>query len=309
VPADILDRAHHLYKQNKPYTSYPLPGSTIIDNGEVLDILKKTRRGLITIGRLDSEKDVPALEKYLQKLDWPVFCDIASGLKGRVRSACQIFTFDHPEAVRLVNDYNPDTILQFGSGLVSKHYEASILPQSKATIIQVSPRSGLRDPSHRVQIRLRSTAADFINSCGHTELPARNKAGNRLLEQMTTLCNAVSERIPRDSWNFPGIASAILEAVPNEEALFLGNSLAIRAFDNVCYPSLKTLNIISNRGVSGIEGNMATAVGYAEASGKPVTAVIGDISFLHDLNSLIMVRQSLVPVVVMIVNNGGGRIF
>jgi 2-succinyl-5-enolpyruvyl-6-hydroxy-3-cyclohexene-1-carboxylate synthase len=69
------------------------------------------------------------------------------------------------------------------------------------------------------------------------------------------------------------------------------------------------LNIISNRGVSGIEGNMATGVGYAEASGKRVTAVIGDISFLHDLNSLIMVRQSLVQVIVVIVNNGGGRIF
>lgn len=310
VPADILDRAHRLYLQNKPYTIYPSSHVTTVDVGEVMDILRKTGRGLITIGRLDSEKDAPALEKFLQVLDWPVFCDVASGLKGRVSPARQIFTFDHPEAVRLVSDYHPDTILQFGSGLVSKHYEASILPQSKATVIQVSPRSGLRDPAHRVQIRIRATTAAFINSCDLAGFPPQDAAaGDRLLEQMSALCGAIRERIPLDCWSFPGIASAILDAVPDGEALFLGNSLAIRAFDSICCPFSKRLNIISNRGVSGIEGNMATSAGYAEASGRPVTAVIGDISFLHDLNSLIMVRQSLVPVIIVVVNNGGGRIF
>jgi 2-succinyl-5-enolpyruvyl-6-hydroxy-3-cyclohexene-1-carboxylate synthase len=308
VPAGILDHARSLYHQDKPYTIYPSPGLNVFDMDEVLNILRQTRRGLITIGRLESKDDLLALEKFLQVLDWPVFCDIASGLKGRVNPDCQIFTFDHPEAVRLVNEYNQDTILQFGSGLVSKYYEASVLPQTKATVIQVSPRSGLRDPAHRVQIRIRSTAAAFINSCDPADLPPREAAGTLLVQQMSALYNVIL-KIPRDYWSFSGVASAILEAVPEGEGLFLGNSLAIRAFDSVCYPFPKTLNIISNRGVSGIEGNMATAVGYAEASGKRVTAVIGDISFLHDLNSLIMVRHSLVPVIVVIVNNSGGRIF
>lgn len=310
VPDHILARANRLYQQEKPYTSYPSSDATTVDVSAVMDILRQTRRGLITVGRLDSQKDVPALEKFLQKLDWPVFCDIASGIKGRVSPARQVFTFDHPEAVRLVNDYNPDTILQFGSGLISKQYEASILPQSKAAVIQVSPRSGLRDPSHRVQIRVRATAATFAASCDLAGLPQQDMtAGNRFLQQISALSDTVQKHIPRDSWSFPGIASAILDAVPDGEALFLGNSLAIRAFDSICCPFPKRLNIISNRGVSGIEGNMATGIGYAEASGRRVTAVIGDISFLHDLNSLVMLRQSLVPVIIVVVNNGGGRIF
>lgn len=309
VPDAPLDHANYLYRQDKPYTIYPSPGTTAVDTGEVMDILRRTKRGLVTVGRLDSKNDAPALDKFLQMLDWPVFCDIASGLKGMVSPAHQIFTFDHPEAVRLVSEYNPDTILQFGSGLVSKHYEASILPQSKATVIQVSPRSGHRDPAHRVQIRVRATAAAFAASCDLAGVSLRDAAGNRLREQMSALYEAVRERIPCDCWSFPGIASAILEAVPDGEGLFLGNSLAIRAFDSVCCPYPTVINIISNRGVSGIEGNMATGAGYAEASGKRVTIVIGDISFLHDLNSLIIVRQSLVPVIVVVVNNGGGRIF
>ena len=108
---------------------------------------------------------------------------------------------------------------------------------------------------------------------------------------------------------FPELLRRFWKQYPPGKASLSGNSLAIRAFDGVRCPFPKSLDIISNRGVSGIEGNMATSVGYAEASGRRVTAVIGDISFLHDLNSLIMVRQSLVPVIIVVVNNGGGRIF
>jgi 2-succinyl-5-enolpyruvyl-6-hydroxy-3-cyclohexene-1-carboxylate synthase len=41
----------------------------------------------------------------------------------------------------------------------------------------------------------------------------------------------------------------------------------------------------------------------------PVTLLIGDQAFLHDLNSLALVRQSKQPVVIVVVNNNGGRIF
>lgn len=310
VPEDILTRANRLYQQEKPYTIHISPDTAKVNTGAVAEILRQTSRGLAVIGRLDTENDVPALKKFLQLLNWPVFCDIASGLKGMVSPDNQIFTFDHPEAVRLVGEYSPDTILQFGSGLVSKHYEASILPQSRARVIQVSPRSGLRDPAHRVQIRIRATAAAFAASCDPAGLPQQDMtAVNRFLQQMSALHDAVQEQVPRECWSFPGIAATLLNTVPDREGLFLGNSLAIRAFDSIRCFFPRSLKIISNRGVSGIEGNMATCAGYAEASGRRVTAVIGDISFLHDLNSLVMVRQSLVPVIIIVVNNGGGRIF
>jgi 2-succinyl-5-enolpyruvyl-6-hydroxy-3-cyclohexene-1-carboxylate synthase len=97
--------------------------------------------------------------------------------------------------------------------------------------------------------------------------------------------------------------------VPEDEGMFAGNSIAIRAFDAVLPAIPRKIRIISNRGVSGIEGNIATSVGYAEAISRRVTAVIGDISFLHDLNSLLLMKQSTVAVILIVVNNGGGRIF
>ena len=65
--------------------------------------------------------------------------------------------------------------------------------------------------------------------------------------------------------------------------------------------------VAANRGASGIDGTVATAAGFARGLGRPVTLLIGDLALLHDLNSLAMLRD--VHVVVVVLNNDGGGIF
>jgi 2-succinyl-5-enolpyruvyl-6-hydroxy-3-cyclohexene-1-carboxylate synthase len=64
-----------------------------------------------------------------------------------------------------------------------------------------------------------------------------------------------------------------------------------------------------NRGASGIDGLIASAAGYARGLEKPVTLMIGDLAALHDLNSLSMLRDLPVPLIIVLLNNGGGGIF
>ena len=310
IPDELLATAGRLYAREGAYTTYPSPGTLHIGLEDVEAILNRTARGLIVIGRLDGPRDAPALEELAKKLGWPVFCDIASSMKGRIPSDRQIFSLDHPEALRLVSAYAPETILQFGSGLVSKHYFASLLPHSEATVVQISPRTGLRDPAHRVNVRLSMPAFAFVEGLHLQENPSLDAADCcRFLDSLETLYQALQRRIPEETLSFSRIASDLLGAVPDGEGLFLGNSLVIRAFDKFRSPFPRKISVISNRGVSGIEGNIATSVGFAEASRRRMTAVIGDISFLHDLNSLLLLAQSATPVVLIIINNGGGRIF
>jgi len=310
MPGDLPAAARRLYERKGPYTVHPAP--VVLPPGleDIAATLRNTGRGLAVVGRLDSPQDVPALEELLQRLDWPVFCDIASSLKGRVRTDAQIFSLDHPEAIRLVKAYAPETILQFGTGLVSKHYYASILPKSDATLIQVSPRGGLRDPAHRASIRIQAPVHAFIGGLNFSgPLSFDGAARLKFLNQMEALHHAVAERITPGALSYPRIASIFLGGIPEGEGLFLGNSTVIRAFDATRCPRPRQMRVISNRGASGIEGNIATSVGFAEAAGVRVTAVIGDISFLHDLNSLLLLRQSETPVILVVINNGGGRIF
>lgn len=73
------------------------------------------------------------------------------------------------------------------------------------------------------------------------------------------------------------------------------------------FPSLT--EVIANRGASGIDGNIATAAGYSKANDCVVTAIIGDLTALHDLNSLSLLKHDSVRVTLIVLNNDGGGIF
>eukprot|EP00775_Hariotina_reticulata_P012526 gene12526-12659_t len=69
--------------------------------------------------------------------------------------------------------------------------------------------------------------------------------------------------------------------------------------------------VAANRGASGIDGVLSTAAGFAAGLKRPVTLVIGDLSFLHDVNGLSLLRggEMSPPLTVVLVNNKGGGIF
>jgi 2-succinyl-5-enolpyruvyl-6-hydroxy-3-cyclohexene-1-carboxylate synthase len=89
----------------------------------------------------------------------------------------------------------------------------------------------------------------------------------------------------------------------------LGNSMPIRDFEMFAAVRGDAPRTIANRGASGIDGIIATACGAALGGKTPVTLVVGDLSALHDLNSLALARSVKTPFPIIVINNDGGGIF
>ncbi|HEU5471998.1 MAG TPA: 2-succinyl-5-enolpyruvyl-6-hydroxy-3-cyclohexene-1-carboxylic-acid synthase [Actinophytocola sp.] len=105
------------------------------------------------------------------------------------------------------------------------------------------------------------------------------------------------------------VARDLVEALPSGVTLFLGSSNPIRDVDLVAEPRADVA-VYANRGVAGIDGNLSTAVGIALSTNVTGYALVGDLTFLHDLNALAIGRGDRRPnLTIVVVNDDGGGIF
>jgi 2-succinyl-5-enolpyruvyl-6-hydroxy-3-cyclohexene-1-carboxylate synthase len=198
----------------------------------------------------------------------------------------------------------PERVLQIGGSLVSKRLGEWMTPCCGENYLQVRRFPETLDPWHQSPTVLRADISEFLDSLS---LEPRGGWLDTWLEANQAIAGTLGEVLENNTLSEPAIARTVARSA-NGSVLFLGNSMPVRDF-NSCAESQfpHPIPILGNRGASGIDGNIATVAGVASGSGKPVTALLGDLTVLHDLNSLALLRGESVSLVV--VNNDGGGIF
>eukprot|EP00257_Ricinus_communis_P024903 XP_025012317.1 protein PHYLLO, chloroplastic isoform X2 [Ricinus communis] len=331
----------------EPFTKYiempsslPCDGDNRIALIQILEIVQRAKRGLLLIAAMHTEDDIWAALILAKHLNWPVVADILSGL--RLRKLLSYFPgveenilfVDHLDHALLSNFVRGwmqlDVVIQIGSRITSKRIFQMLEEHYPFSYILVDNHPCRHDPSHFVTHRVDCSILQFVDSL--------MKA--KLLNRSSEWCGFLSALDRMVAWNIsyqiyaenlltePHVLRAISEALSSESALFIGNSMAIRDADmygcsyenHSCRIADMVLNselqclgiqVAGNRGASGIDGLLSTAIGFAVGCNKRVLSLIGDVSFLHDTNglSILSTRLPRKPMTVLVINNHGGAIF
>jgi len=273
--------------------------------------LCRGEKGMIILGEMPPNSSMDPIVSLARRLQWPIISDILSN--SRIHGE-EKHTIPHYEgiieSVKNKGQIAPKTILHIGGSFVSAPLLELFRSHPPELYLQVDTKQERFDPGHLVTHRLVFDPNQFAQAL----LPhLRGESPSDFFKLWTTLGSEASLRLKKyfeksQDLGEMEMVRELLNYVTPSTALFLSNSMPIRDANNYFYPKKGSGPIYGNRGLSGVDGNIATAVGVAEALSKPLVALFGDQAFLHDMNSLALIKKTL-PLKMVVVNNGGGGIF
>nr|XP_024385455.1 protein PHYLLO, chloroplastic-like isoform X2 [Physcomitrium patens] len=321
---------------SSPFTTYmnSVNQTGTRDILEIVHEMKGAKRGLLVVGGLHTAEETWAVAMLASHLGWPVFPDVLSGLRiGHVfhsgkANKLSLNIIQHIDQILLKKSVadviEPDVILQIGGRLTSKRVGTFLGASTPRAYILVEEHPIRADPSHVVTHRVQSNTSALVDSL--LKLLPKASQVHGFLHTLQTLSEAIGRDIEfklsiGTSITEPYVARAVAAATPPGSTLFLGNSMPIRDVEmyatshmnyNYSSPFVGLVKLTaSNRGASGIDGVLSTAIGFGAGSNRRVTLLVGDVSFLHDTNGLTLLKERVgqAPVTVVVVNNEGGGIF
>lgn len=293
--------------------------------------LAETERGLIVLGPAAvSQAEANAeLSDLIERSGCIVFADPASQYRFCRRPETAIDTYDSLlRSAGFRRRWRPQLILQIGRVPTSGVFESYL--DELQTASEESPKvehwvlaaHGWNDPQSTADHMLFGDIEPTLKALNRL-LPRsadRDDAWVRAWQEADHLARQVidaelagSPAAVEEALSEGQVARWAVAALPSDGMLVLGNSLPIREVDVYCPGGTgsfgKSLAVASQRGTSGIDGVVSGALGAATVHRAPSLLLIGDISFLHDLAGLAAAHWVTTPLVLLVVQNQGGRIF
>lgn len=281
--------------------------------------LAGARRGLLVAGPQEDPGLPAAIARMAAATGWPILADPLSGVRcgahDRTRVLARSDFLLRPGP--WVDAHRPDVVVRFGAQPISKPYLQALQAWEPDHAV-VDGDGGWREAA-----LLRTTFVHADAAWTAAALASR-LAGDAPSELATD--GWLSEWLVADraadaaarAWldatrargeAFEGLPFAMLgDLLPDGALLWAGNSMPVRDLDAWLPSTDRAIRVLANRGANGIDGVVSTALGSAAAPGAgPVALVVGDLSFLHDLNALVAARlHGLAATIVLVANDGGG---
>lgn len=281
---------------------------------ELLGLLEDNDRVLILAGQqVISEALLEILEQLKNEFAFPVVGEVLSNLSGHS-------FLTHPDiflgSTQPQDERCPEVLITFGDSFVSKNLKLFFRKYKPRYHYHISFRRELIDPFQTLTQQLAIEPEVFFHTLLETLDLRAFRQGDE--DRDTTFLQSweVAEQKAvsgiqhflqtREAFGEFQAVAQVLEQIPESSQLHLANSMSVRYANYIGLPQRVT--VFSNRGTSGIDGCMSTAVGAALTTDQLVFLLIGDVAFFYDRNAL---WHPHVPsnLRIILINNSGGSIF
>ncbi|MEI7708351.1 MAG: 2-succinyl-5-enolpyruvyl-6-hydroxy-3-cyclohexene-1-carboxylic-acid synthase [Chlorobium sp.] len=284
--------------------NHPEPGTVTA----VREALSKAKQPLIIAGSMHSKEEGEAVRELARDLQVPLYADLSSGI--RLSSGVQPWQLAF-QSSGFTMHFRPDLVLHFGGHIIAKHPASALIEWNPEHYIVVRPHANRFSPDHNVTLSIEASLAHTASSLKGS----RTSVSGIKTESAEEFFRRAGEEIDAETLSLQPVteisaARLTSRLISEEQLLFISNSMPVRDMDTYAFNGHHNgIRCGINRGVSGIDGILSTAAGFAEGYRKAATLIIGDIAFLHDLNALSLLSTLSVPLQIIVLNNNGGGIF
>lgn len=275
------------------------------------ELIQAAQKGVIICGQIDDADFSAAVTALAEKLKFPILADPLSQLRSGEHSGKWIIdtydTFLRFDEIK--KTLKPDLILRFGAMPVSKALSFFLKENRLARQIVIDGGVGWRDPA------MLATEMVYCQETIFCQETSRKLSVNSVSDyakewqQVNDHTKRALAKINETKELSEGkLFYQLSELLPEDAAVFVGNSMPIRDLDSFFHYNRKRIRVMGNRGANGIDGIISTALGAAVMS-QPLYLIVGDLTFFHDLNGLIAAKMQQLNITILLINNNGGGIF
>ncbi|WP_304942777.1 2-succinyl-5-enolpyruvyl-6-hydroxy-3-cyclohexene-1-carboxylic-acid synthase [Vallitalea guaymasensis] len=293
-----LSRRKHTYNFSELYNG----------NDYSLDVdYSKYQSGIIICGVDTNQNYFDEVIALSEKLKVPILADPISNFRSR-ESKNIIYTYDSIlKNEEIYSELKADYIIHFGDIFVSKPLNKFIKYNEDVRYIKVAPEFSYVSSTLSITDYIVAEEQKFCNLINY------NLSDCSYLDKWINLQSRYTKNIDdvaEVETIFEGNLIKLMEKSMKENTrFFVANSMSIRHVDSYFRDKYKkNIKILCNRGANGIDGIVSSALGVAQVAENTVL-LIGDLSFYHDLNGLLVSQMEGADIVIVLINNGGGGIF
>jgi 2-succinyl-5-enolpyruvyl-6-hydroxy-3-cyclohexene-1-carboxylate synthase len=263
-------------------------------------------RGMIIAGGPWSQRADPAgVAGLADTLGWPVLADPLSGSRfdGTIAAADAIVRTEPPL---------PECIVLLGTPWLSRALGTYVSQAAGAgaRIIVVDPLRQWADPLRAATEFHHCEIDQWLGAAMATAAPSDPQWLDSWREREARAQGAIADVLGTDL-SEPLVARLVhRHAAETGATLVVAASMPIRDLEWYAQATTAPPRVLANRGANGIDGVVSTALGVAASAsghGARVVALMGDLTFLHDVSGLVNLPES--PCTFVVLDNGGGGIF